>query len=71
MLLNADDERLTAEQKWQLRNNIASWAISGMRPTDVEIDRVVRTMLGIITEEEAIAEIEAQIRQSREEEQEP
>ncbi|MDO4631826.1 MAG: hypothetical protein Q4A82_06045 [Corynebacterium sp.] len=42
-----------------------------MRPTDVEIDRVVRTMLGIITEEEAIAEIEAQIRQSREEEQEP
>ncbi|MDO4631820.1 MAG: hypothetical protein Q4A82_06015 [Corynebacterium sp.] len=70
MLLNFDDERLTPRQKRKLRNGAASWAMAGMPLTDINIDRMVQITLGLMTEEEAIAEVKEKARRYKAEQQE-
>ncbi|MDO4631822.1 MAG: antitoxin VbhA family protein [Corynebacterium sp.] len=70
MLLNFDDERLTARQKRRLRNIAASWTVENMPPTNVNIDRMVRLTLGLITPEEATAEVDAQVHKNQAKQQE-
>lgn len=60
MLLDLNDRRLSSAQRRKLRNVIASSAMEGYFPTAVEVDRFIRQVLGIITEEQAFAEIEAE-----------
>lgn len=63
VLLTLDDKRLTEQQNWWLRHLIASWAMEDMHATAEDIDGMVRLTLGLVTEEEAIAEAKAQARQ--------
>lgn len=38
---------------------MASWAVDGLPLTDLDIDRMVGVAVGVTTEDEAIAEIDA------------
>lgn len=69
MFLTLDDERLTPRQKRRLRNGVASWAMEGMYATEEDIDRMVKITLGLMTDEEAIAEAKAKARQYKAEQQ--
>ena len=60
MLLDLNDVRLSESQRRKIRNVIASSAMEGYQPTAVEVDRFIRQVLGVITEEQAFAEIEAE-----------
>ena len=60
MLLDLDDRRLTPIQRRKVRNVIASSVMEGYLPTAVEVDRFIRQVLGVITEEQAFAGIEAE-----------
>lgn len=62
VLLDFNDERLTPRQKRRLRSGAASWAIEDMPLTARNRDRMVRLTLGLMTPEEAVAEIDAEIR---------